>query len=185
MVLTRLFRSVGAEWSARRLVRQGWRTLAEAAEGHGAQDRQQFASRMLDLLGLLAPRLALTPEGSDLASVDMLNEVRVGLNILQLRGARHGLPQLSREAVDAILAEVAAHYRQQVAHKRPLPGPDALRDRLDASLTRVGKVPAGTHRDEALLGLIGLRYSVFAKTVQQPKDITQKPSALAPLPSGR
>ncbi|MEG8132664.1 FUSC family protein [Xanthomonas hortorum] len=185
VVLTRLFRSVGAEWSARRLVRQGWRTLAEAAEGHGAQDRQQFASRMLDLLGLLAPRLALTPEGSDLASVDMLNEVRVGLNILQLRGARHGLPQPSREAVDAILAEVAAHYRQQVAHKRPLPGPDALRDRLDASLTRVGKVPAGTHRDEALLGLIGLRYSVFAKTVQQPKDITQKPSALAPLPSGR
>ncbi|MCE4281352.1 FUSC family protein [Xanthomonas hortorum pv. vitians] len=185
VVLTRLFRSVGAEWSARRLVRQGWRTLAEAAEGHGAQDRQQFASRMLDLLGLLAPRLALTPEGSDLASVDMLNEVRVGLNILQLRSARHGLPQLSREAVDAILAEVAAHYRQQVAHKRPLPGPDALRDRLDASLTRVGKVPAGTHRDEALLGLIGLRYSVFAKTVQQPKDITQKPSALAPLPSGR
>ncbi|MFP7214432.1 FUSC family protein, partial [Xanthomonas hortorum pv. gardneri] len=174
VVLTRLFRSVGAEWSARRLVRQGWRTLAEAAEGHGAQDRQQFASRMLDLLGLLAPRLALTPEGSDLASVDMLNEVRVGLNILQLRGARHGLPQPSREAVDAILAEVAAHYRQQVAHKRPLPGPDALRDRLDASLTRVGKVPAGTHRDEALLGLIGLRYSVFAKTVQQPKDITQK-----------
>lgn len=185
VVLTRLFRSVGAEWSVRRLVRQGWRTLAEAAEGHGAQDRQQFASRMLDLLGLLAPRLALTPEGSDLASVDMLNEVRVGLNILQLRSARHGLPQPSREAVDAILAEVAAHYRQQVAHKRPLPGPDALRDRLDASLTRVGKVPAGTHRDEALLGLIGLRYSVFAKTVQQPKDITQKPSALAPLPSGR
>ncbi|WP_016850470.1 FUSC family protein, partial [Xanthomonas citri] len=33
VVLTRLFRSVGAEWSARRLVRQGWRTLADAAEG--------------------------------------------------------------------------------------------------------------------------------------------------------
>ncbi|NHF66165.1 FUSC family protein [Xanthomonas hortorum] len=185
VVLTRLFRSVGAEWSARRLVRQGWRTLAEAAEGHGAQDRQQFASRMLDLLGLLAPRLALTPEGSDLASVDMLNEVRVGLNILQLRSARHGLPQPSIDAVDAILVDVAKHYRQQIAHKRPLLGPDALRDRLDVSLARVGKVPAGTHRDEALLGLIGLRYSVFAKTVQQPKDITQKPSALAPLPSGR
>ncbi|NEL79480.1 MAG: FUSC family protein, partial [Xanthomonas perforans] len=92
VVLTRLFRSVGAEWSARRLVRQGWRTLADAAEGRGAQDRQHFAARMLDLLGLLAPRLALTPEGSELASVDMLNEVRVGLNILQLRSARHGLP---------------------------------------------------------------------------------------------
>ncbi|NJC32510.1 putative membrane protein YccC [Xanthomonas arboricola] len=164
VVLTRLFRSVGAEWSARRLVRQGWRTLADAAEGRGAQDRQHFAARMLDLLGLLAPRLALTPEGSELASVDMLNEVRVGLNILQLRSARHGLPQPSVEAVNAILADVAAHYRQQIAHKRPLPAPDALRARLDASLARVGKVPAGAHRDEALLGLIGLRYSVFAQT---------------------
>ncbi|KHL55772.1 multidrug transporter [Xanthomonas cannabis pv. cannabis] len=184
VVLTRLFRSVGAEWSARRLVRQGWRTLAAAADGHGTQDRQHFAARMLDLLGLLAPRLALTPEGSDLASVDMLNEVRVGLNILQLRSARHGLPQTSKEAVDAILAEVAKHYRQQAAHKRPLPGPDSLRNRLDISLTRVDKVPAGAHRDEALLGLIGLRYSLFAETVQRRKDIKHEPSALAPLPPG-
>ncbi|PPV05263.1 hypothetical protein XBLMG947_3581 [Xanthomonas bromi] len=185
VVLTRLFRSVGAEWSARRLVRQGWRTLADAANGRGAQDRQQFAARMLDLLGLLAPRLALTPEGSDLASVDMLNEVRVGLNILQLRSARHGLPQTSKEAVDAILAEVAKHYRQQAAHKRPLSGPHALRERLDVSLARVGKVPAGAHRDAALLGLIGLRCSLFAETVQRREDIKHEPSALAPLPSGR
>ncbi|WP_407471606.1 FUSC family protein [Xanthomonas campestris pv. raphani] len=161
VVLTRLFRSVGAEWSARRLVRQGWRTLAAAADGRGAQDRHQFAARMLDLLGLLAPRLAVAPPGSDLASVDMLTEIRVGLNILQLRRARHGLPPASIAAVDAILADVAAHYRQQVAHKRPLPGPDTLRTRLDASLARVGQVPAGTHRDEALLGLIGLRSSLF------------------------
>ncbi|NJB93713.1 FUSC family protein [Xanthomonas arboricola] len=185
VVLTRLFRSVGAEWSARRLVRQGWRTLADAAEGRGAQDRQHFAARMLDLLGLLAPRLALTPEGSELASVDMLNEVRVGLNILQLRSARHGLPQPSVEAVNAILADIAAHYRQQIAHKRPLPAPDALRARLDASLARVGKVPAGAHRDEALLGLIGLRYSVFAQTALHTQANADTRPPLAPLPAGR
>ncbi|UOS99128.1 FUSC family protein [Xanthomonas arboricola] len=185
VVLTRLFRSVGAEWSARRLVRQGWRTLADAAEGRGAQDRQHFAARMLDLLGLLAPRLALTPEGSELASVDMLNEVRVGLNILQLRSARHGLPRPSVEAVNAILADVAAHYRQQIAHKRPLPAPDALRARLDASLARVGKVPAGAHRDEALLGLIGLRYSVFVQTALHTQANAGTRPPLAPLPAGR
>ncbi|PPT74048.1 multidrug transporter [Xanthomonas arboricola pv. populi] len=185
VVLTRLFRSVGAEWSARRLVRQGWRTLADAADGRGAQDRQHFAARMLDLLGLLAPRLALTPEGSDLASVDMLNEVRVGLNILQLRSARHGLPQPSVEAVDAILADIARHYRLQVAQKRPLPGPESLRDRLDASLARVGKVPAGAHRDEALLGLIGLRYSLFSQMAPHTHGNAGTRQPLAPLPAGR
>ncbi|CCG38623.1 FUSC family protein [Xanthomonas citri pv. mangiferaeindicae] len=184
VVLTRLFRSVGAEWSARRLVRQGWRTLADAAEGRGAQDRQHFAARMLDLLGLLAPRLALTPEGSDLASVDMLNEVRVGLNILQLRRARHGLPASSRDAVDAILRDVAAHYRRQVAQKRPLHGPESLRDRLDVSLARVGKVPAGAHRDEALLGLIGLRYSVFAQKAPHTHGNADTRPPPAPLPTG-
>ena len=161
VVMTRLFRSVGAEWTARRLVRQGWSTLAEAAEGRGQQDRERFAARMLDLLGLLAPRLAATPEGSDIASVDMLTEARVGLNILQLRRARLELPERSREAVERILAEIAAHYRRQVAARRPLPGDPALRERLDASLSRVGGVAASKARDEALMGLVGLRFGMF------------------------
>jgi uncharacterized membrane protein YccC len=161
VVMTRLFRSVGAEWTARRLVRQGWTTLAEAAEGRGQQDRERFAARMLDLLGLLAPRLAATPEGSDIASVDMLTEARVGLNILQLRRARLELPERSREAVERILAEIAGHYRRQVAARRPLPGDDALRERLDASLSRVGGVAASKARDEALMGLVGLRFALF------------------------
>lgn len=161
VVMTRLFRSVGAEWTARRLVRQGWNTLAEAAEGRGQQDRERFAARMLDLLGLLAPRLAATPEGSDIASVDMLTEARVGLNILQLRRARLGLPERSREAVERILADVSAHYRRQVAARHPLPGEDALRERLDASLARVGGVAACKARDEALMGLVGLRFALF------------------------
>lgn len=161
VVMTRLFRSVGAEWTARRLVRQGWSTLAEAAEGRGQQDRERFAARMLDLLGLLSPRLAATPEGSDIASVDMLTEARVGLNILQLRRARLELPERSREAVERILAEIAAHYRRQVAARRPLPGNPALRERLDASLSRVGGVAASKARDEALMGLVGLRFGMF------------------------
>ncbi|MBD8636947.1 FUSC family protein [Stenotrophomonas sp. CFBP 13725] len=161
VVMTRLFRSVGAEWSARRLVRQGWGTLAEAAEGRGQQDRERFAARMLDLLGLLAPRLAATPEGSDIASVDMLTEARVGLNILQLRRARLDLPERSREAVEHILADIATHYRRQVAARRPVPGEAALRERLDASLARVGSVAAGKARDEALMGLVGLRFALF------------------------
>ncbi|MFL9583634.1 FUSC family protein [Stenotrophomonas sp. AB1(2024)] len=161
VVMTRLFRSVGAEWTARRLVRQGWSTLAEAAEGRGQQDRQQFAARMLDLLGLLAPRLAATPEGSDIASVDMLTEARIGLNILQLRRARHGLPAASMQAIEAILDDVAAHYRAQVALRRPQPAPAALQAKLEASLKRVQTVDAGKARDEALMGVLGLRYALF------------------------
>jgi uncharacterized membrane protein YccC len=174
-VMTRQFRSVGAEWTARRLVRQGWETLAEAAEGHGQQDRQQFASRMLDLLGLLAPRLAATPQGSAIASVDMLTEARVGLNILQLRRARLGLPAENVEAIEAILHDIAGHYRTQIAQRRPLPAPEALRQRLDASLLRTQDVPTGKARDEALIGVLGLRSILFPDA---PAQLQGRPEAL-------
>ena len=169
VVVTRLFRSVGAELTARRLVRQAWTTLAEAAEGRGQQDRRRFVARMLDLLGLLAPRLAATPESSDIASVDMLHEIRVGLNILQLRRTALELPETSVEAINHILDEVAAHYRRQAAQRRPVAGSTNLRDALDASLSRIGqRVPAGAIRDDALVALLGLRYGLFPEETPDP-----------------
>ncbi len=90
----------------------------------------------------------------------MLNEARIGLNILQLRRARLELPERSREAVEHILEEIAVHYRRQIARK-PIVAADALRERLDTSLGRVGSVVACKARDEALMGLIGLRFALF------------------------
>jgi uncharacterized membrane protein YccC len=164
IVMTRLFRSVGAEWSARRLVRTGWSLLADAAAGHGQQDRARFTGRMLDLLGLATPRLAATAEGSDLATVDLLEETRIGLNILQLRRARRELPEPSASNADALLVQIAAHYRTQADLGHLIAAPDRLRDDLDASLSRLGALPANEARDAALLGLIGLRYGLFDRS---------------------
>lgn len=163
VVVTRVFRSVGAEWTARRLIRQGWKLLAEAAEGHGKDDRDRFMMRMLDLLGLLAPRMVALPAGSELAGVDMLDEARIGLNILNLRRARNDLPDASRERINALLGAIAAHYRAQQRAARPLPPPPELRAALDASLSRLSTLPAGSARDEGLLGLVGLRYSLYPR----------------------
>ncbi|MNV60657.1 Fusaric acid resistance protein family protein [compost metagenome] len=114
----------------------------------------------------------------------MLTEARIGLNILQLRRSRHGLPAPSVAAIDAILDEVAAHYRAQAARRRPLPAPTGLQTRLDASLKRVQTVTAGKARDEALMGLIGLRYALFpeATVVDTPAET---PAAAPGLPAPR
>jgi uncharacterized membrane protein YccC len=162
IIVTRLFRSVGAEWSARRLVRQAWKVIADAAAGHGLQDRELFTARMLDLLGQLAPRMAAVSASSGLATVDLLDEIRVGLNVLELRRARRDLPPVNAEAIDRLLLQVAAHYRAQAKRASHLPVPDALRQGLDASLSRVRSLPPGQGRDEGLLGLVGLRYSLAA-----------------------
>ncbi|HEY0297283.1 MAG TPA: FUSC family protein [Bordetella sp.] len=161
LVMTRLFRSVGAEWSAQRLIRQGWRLIATAAEGSGRQDRDRFLVRMLDLLGLLAPRLASLPAGSDAAGVDMLDEVRIGLNVLNLRRARNDLPEANQDALNQLLDGVATHYRARERAGRPLPPPQELKTALETSLSRLRTLPPGDMRDEALLGLIGLRIGLF------------------------
>lgn len=161
LLVTRLFRSVGAEWSAQRMIRQGWRTIAAAAEGRGSQDQARFMVRMMDMLGLLAPRLASLPEGSGAIGVDMLDEVRVGLNILNLRRARDGLPAVNQDSLDRLLAGIASHYRARESTGRLLPAPQSLRSALEVSLSRLRMLPAGQARDEALLGLVGLRVGLF------------------------
>ena len=161
LLVTRLFRSVGAEWSAKRMIRQGWRIIAEAAEGRGRQDRERFLVRMLDLLGLLAPRLASLPEGSEATGVDMLDEVRIGLNILNLRRAHDDLPEVNQMALKQLVEDVAQHYRARERQGRMLPAPQGLKVALEASLSRLRTLPPGTARDEALLGLIGLRIGLF------------------------
>ncbi len=177
LVMTRVFRSVGAEWTARRLVRQGWGLLAEAAEGHGQQDRDRFLVRMLDLLGLLAPRISALPAESEIAAVDMLDEARMGLNILNLRRARNGLPAVNREHVNDLLAAIAAHYRARQHSGHALPPPTELRSALDASLERLRAIPHGTARDEALIGLVGLRYGLYPRGPQAQRE------PHAPLPA--
>ena len=162
IVMTRLFRSVGAEWSARRLVRRAWTVIADAAAGHGVQDRELFTARMLDLLGQLAPRMAAVSGDSQLAAVDLLDEIRAGLNVIELRRARRALPAANAAALERLLEAVGAHYRAQAAHGRRLAAPAALGEAIDASLARVRTLPPGPGRDEGLLGLIGLRHFLVA-----------------------
>ena len=57
--ITRLVRSVGADWSAQRIQRATWRELSEMAEAPRLRAAgSAYAVRMLDRIGLLAPRIA-------------------------------------------------------------------------------------------------------------------------------
>ncbi len=172
VVFTRIFRTVSAEWSARRLVRHAWQILADVAAGTGGPaDKQRLSGRIMDLLGLLAPRIAITPRGSEVAAVDMLTEARVGMNLMQLRRARAKLPPQALAALDAVLAGIAAHYRQR-AGQAPDPGTAAeggqrvdaaLRQHLDRAIAQGHGVTDGAAQDDYLLGLVGLRLILFPR----------------------
>src|SRR5258707_6988223 len=151
-VVTRLMRSVGAEWSARRLMRTNWATLALAAERRGRHDRAVFAGVMLNRLGLLAQRLAIIPD-SDLRDIDGLGELRVGLNIIDLRRARHGLASRTLRTLGDMLDQLALACRRYTGRMMP---PELLAH-VDRALTEAMSEPADDQSEAALIGLVGIR----------------------------
>ncbi|MDQ2820307.1 MAG: FUSC family protein [Pseudomonadota bacterium] len=135
---TAMMRRVGADWTARRLLRAGWRELASLGNGEKIT-LPVFSARMVDRIGLLTPRLAQA--GTSPAN-DAFNDLRVGLNMTVLQNIR---AQLGRG--EAALAPVMA----QLAHRYSLlPAVDAPREAalLDALDNALRAICAGT-RDAA------------------------------------
>jgi uncharacterized membrane protein YccC len=160
LVITRLIRSVGAAFSARRLLRAGWRDIAMAATVEGAHDRAHLTGIMLDRLGLLMPRLAAVSQSADLAAADVLSDLRVGLNAIGLQHEMRFLSEHARQETAAVLAGVAAHYRGNPL----IPAGTALLDRIDKSILLVAEnldASHERHHRETLMLLVGLRSVLF------------------------
>jgi len=155
-VVTRLIRSVGAGWSARRLVRINRQSLAAAAAGRGTGHGLELAALMLDRVGLIAPRLASLPADMSASVGDLLADVRVGINLVEVRRVRRRLTGPPRSKVDRVLALAARQLRGRIGQ------PDtALLAALDDALDAVAGAAPSPERRAALIGLTGLRRGLF------------------------
>jgi uncharacterized membrane protein YccC len=149
-----IVRIAGAEWIAGRLLRSNWQTLAAVAERNSPADRAAIAGLMQHRLALLAARIAAVPAeaGRDAAN---LRQLRTALSIIHLRRAT-----LSRDAmapIDELLARLANAFRIHVAGRLP----DDLVGRLDATIASTVREGASEDRNEALIGLAGIRSGLF------------------------
>lgn len=159
-LVTRLVRSVGAGWSARRLRAVNRRSLARAARRHGAQNGLELAALMLDRVGLIAPRLAALPPDDAEWTADLLAEVRVGINVVELRRDRRRLSDPARVAVERLLADLARHF--EGGADAP---PAELLDGIDAALDAVCRDAGRAVGRAALMGLVGIRRGLFPDAV--------------------
>jgi uncharacterized membrane protein YccC len=156
---TRLFRGISAGWSARRLLRRGWRDIADLATTRRDWNREAWTSAMLDRLGLLAPRLALADDEA-LEATDSLADMRVGLNVIDIKTAGRALAGPDAAAVTAALAAVAAFYRARAVGQPPHPDATVL-EAVDTALSRVEGASDPDQRQRGLIALAGLRRSLF------------------------
>ncbi len=155
-IVTRLVRSVGAGWSARRLRGINRRSLARAAERQGAQNGLELAALMLDRVGLIAPRLAALPREDAEWTADLLAEVRIGINVVELRRDRRHLSKPAREAVETLLAALSRDFgAEAVTPSR------ALLDTIDDALGAVSLDARQASGRAALMGLVGIRRGLF------------------------
>ncbi|MDG1634706.1 FUSC family protein, partial [Bacillus cereus] len=96
------------------MVKAGWSDIVLATERRPGRYRREHMNRlllrMIDRIGMMAPRLALIPD-ADVAKVDLLRDLRNGMNTIDLQQYRAKLPAPCREAVDEVLDGVGAHYR--------------------------------------------------------------------------
>jgi uncharacterized membrane protein YccC len=158
--MTALVRSIGAEWSARRLLRAGWRDLAEIPERRTLQHRLVLAGLLLDRIGLLVPRLAAVGAGNDLAASDALLDLRVGINMAELQVDREGMPPSLRAALDRVLSSAGQHFAEQAHMGRVQPPSMELLKDIDRALDAAIAIPCARTR-LVLRDLVGMRRGLF------------------------
>ncbi|CAO3417539.1 FUSC family protein [Azospirillum doebereinerae] len=166
LLVTRLCRSVGAAWSARRLLRAGWREVAALADARSAPPFGSFENRMLDRVGLLSTRLAQAGPQDDVAVADAVNDLRVGLNVADLQRVRPMLGGTAESLLGTLLAEVGRHYRGLSTRRLEPPRP-GVRRAMDTALAGIAAAPPAPERDRAVVALVSLRRSLFREDAPQ------------------
>jgi uncharacterized membrane protein YccC len=155
-LITRLMRTVEAAVTARRLRHINRRELVKATLETRAQDSLELAALMLDRVGLIATRLTAIPAAETEWTVELLAEVRVGINLVELRRAERGLPSKLGVAVRGVLLAVAQHFSTDRSEP-----PASLLAAIDKALDLAARPRSTRDLRAAQIGLYGLRRGLF------------------------
>ncbi len=166
-VMAATLRTLGADWSIRRLAKANRATLAEIASAPNSRDDARLTGVMLDRLILLAPRAKAAGHRVPGA----IGELREGFNILDLRRSRAGMTPYSRRRVDAVLILLKRHYQTAIA----VPASDLVLAAINRALA-VARNEQSASAHDALLGLVGLRRSLFPD--RSPPNLRRVPEYL-------
>lgn len=160
--VTGFMRSISVETSARRLLHHNWRDLAHHARAGAAAEPIALAGRLLDRLTLLTPKLAAVSQSGALRGVDVLHDLRIGMNLVNLQKASPGFEATTRDLTERALAGVGEHYSQRSAGGLA-EAPARLLADIDHALHAIAEEPPSTAKLAGLSAMVGLRGNLFPK----------------------
>ncbi|HEX6704125.1 MAG TPA: FUSC family protein [Albitalea sp.] len=160
LVVTSLVRVIGVETRVRGLLRAAWRDLAAMADDTSGLSRAAWGSRMLDRIGLLLPRMAGTSGVLRVRAGRALDDLRIGVNMLDLRQAGSAARPEVRTAIESALTQIAAHFRQRLVRPDVAPAPAILAD-IDRAIAGLIESDPGASRVQGLTAATGLRLGLF------------------------
>ncbi len=157
-VISSLMRTVSGDWMVRRVLRAARKELAQMAGASSPQSLLAVSASMVDRVGLLMPRLAITRLAPDVgaSAAEAMRELRIGLHIAQLRTLQ---PQLEHAGVPLrpLLQRLVSHFRAgAMSDAAP-----ALLDCLDSTLRAVCAATSGVARPQAAAALASMRRDLF------------------------
>jgi len=156
-----IVRSVGAEWSAFRLIRASWLDIIEVAERPtNTKAYNELLHRMLYRYGLIAPRYALIPIHSRVRQTDILKDVRVGLDTIELQHLKDSQGPTNRQNLANVLEELAFYYRVKVS-STDVPEGKELLEAIDTTLNWTLALPDSEDHQKISFALTGLRQNLF------------------------
>ena len=112
---------------------------------------------MLDRVALLLYRQPRFEPHPQYEFADALEDLRLGVNIIEARSIAPSMPEPAQESLAAMFAGLAPHFRA-LAHGRVAPLGDDLLHKIDVAIDEVAASKAAT---PASIAVVGLRQTLF------------------------
>src|SRR5262249_48980557 len=128
------------------------------ADGRALPTRDHWASRMLDRVGLLLYRQPRFEPHPQYEFADALEDLRLGVNIIEARSVAPGMPEPTQEALAVMFDGLAPHFRG-LARGRVAPLADDLLRKSDMATDEVAASKEATC--VSIAAIVGLRRTLF------------------------
>jgi uncharacterized membrane protein YccC len=161
LIFTGLLRSVSSEWTARRLLHKGWVELSAMGASNQAEPSAVVplvATKMLDRIALLTPRLAASGGDWDQSAVNALGDLRIALGMALLldiaqRATAAGI------VIRPLMTRLSEHFRSLVEGRNS--ATENLLASIDTALRGICESCVGAELRRAVISLTSLRRDLF------------------------